>query len=195
DAPPKLPPVAVPERFILCVGTIEPRKNHLTLLAAFERFAAESNDRETHLVLVGGLGWKYEPILAALDASPLRQRIHHFSGVSTPGVAELYRRALMTVYPSLYEGFGLPVLEAMACGCPVVCSNVSSLPEAGGDAALLVDPHDVEGLAHAMCRVARNEALRAHMRDAGLRHAGRFTWEASARDTLAVYERLAPGAL
>ncbi|MBI3945274.1 MAG: glycosyltransferase family 4 protein [Armatimonadetes bacterium] len=178
---------AIPQQFFLSVGTIEPRKNHLSLLRAFEQFVRRTGDTETHLVLAGGLGWRYEPVCAYIERSEQRRRIVHLSGLSSAAIASLYRRAVLTAYPSFYEGFGLPVLEAMACGSPVVASNASSLPEVAGDAGVLVDPRDVAALTEALVRVSSDEGLRLQMREAGLRQADRFSWEAAARETLAAY--------
>lgn len=180
-------PYPVPHRFILCVGTIEPRKNHLTLVRAFEQFVRRTGDRETHLVLAGGLGWQYDPVCAYIEQSDARHRILHLSGLPNTAIAALYRRALFTVYPSLYEGFGLPVLEAMACGSPVITSSISSLPEVAGVAALLVNPRNVEELTEALVRLSSEEGLRAQLREAGLRQASRFSWERAACEVLDVY--------
>jgi glycosyltransferase involved in cell wall biosynthesis len=143
-----------------------------------------------HLVIAGGKGWLYEPILAAADASPLRERVHFAGFVADADLPGLYSLAELFVFPSHYEGFGIPVLEAMACGTPVVCADNSSLPEVAGDAALLVNATDIDGLAGAMNQVLNEPALRARLVERGFRQAARFSWEDAARRLLEVYDRL-----
>ena len=178
---------ALPPRFILSVGTIEPRKNHLGLIRAFEAFISQRGDDGTHLVLAGSLGWGFEGVCRAMEESPCRHLIHHLQGVPDAALADLYRRSVALAYPSWYEGFGIPVLEAMACGCPVVTTRVSSLPEVAGDAALLVPPGDTEALADALVRLCSDVGLRAGLVDAGLRRAELFSWERVAREVAAAY--------
>jgi alpha-1,3-rhamnosyl/mannosyltransferase len=171
-------------RYILTVGTIEPRKNHRTLLAAFERLAA--SDPDLRLVVAGSPGWGAHDFRRALAVSRQRDRVILAGHVSDDEIGVLLRHCAVMAYPSIYEGFGLPVLEAMALGAPVVTSRVSSLPEAAGGAAVLVDALDVgsvaDGIADAM---NRREALR----QAGLARAGDRTWHDVARETLDVYRR------
>jgi len=173
----------LPQDFVLFVGTIEPRKNLATLLKAFQvsRFTFHA----LKLVIAGRQGWLFEEILA--QARELGPAVQFIGGVLPEDLPALYSAARLFVLPSLYEGFGLPVLEAMACGTPVVCSHASSLPEVAGDAALLVEPHDVDGLAAALQRALTDEALRGGMIERGLAQAARFSWEKAARETLAVY--------
>jgi glycosyltransferase involved in cell wall biosynthesis len=175
--------------YFLFVSTLEPRKNVPGLLRAF----AEAAKRLPHdLVLVGRPGWQMAAIEQAFQDAGLPDRVHRVGYVPNHGsLADLYRGAEAFVFPSFYEGFGLPVLEAMACGCPVITADNSSLPEVGGDAALYCGATDVAGLAAAMERVATDEALRGGMVARGLAQAKRFSWEASARTTLDVYRRLA----
>jgi alpha-1,3-rhamnosyl/mannosyltransferase len=169
--------------YLLFVGTIEPRKNLLRLLQAMDLVDPAVGP----LVLAGGRGWNDGPIRVALE------RLERAGRVRSLGyVADELRPALLTgarafVYPSLYEGFGWPPLEAMACGTPVVTSNVSSLPEVVGDAALFVSPDDVDGLAAALHRVWHDEALRADLRARGIARAREFSWERTARMTLDAY--------
>jgi glycosyltransferase involved in cell wall biosynthesis len=173
--------------YILSVGTLEPRKNHVALLEAFARLRRRRPDLPHKLVLAGGRGWLYDGILMAIGRLGLEDQ------VVLPGHAEplevLYNGAEVLVYPSLYEGFGLPPLEAMACGTPVIVSDSSSLPEVVGDAGLLVDPRDVDGLGDALEAVLSDAGLRRRLREAGLRRAAQFSWERTARETLAVYEK------
>lgn len=177
----------LPERFLLFVGTIEPRKNLVRLVRAFGTAAAA--DRGLALVLAGGLGWRYAAILRAVAGSPARERILMPGRVAGEDLPALYSAATALVYVPLYEGFGLPPLEAMQCGCPVVCSNNSSLPEVVGDAALIIDPADERGIAEAIVRIVDDRHLREVLRAKGLLRARRFSWEQCAAATAAAYER------
>jgi len=180
----------LPERYLLFVGTIEPRKNLGRLLQAFERLhEARLTDA---LVIVGQRGWLYDDFFAALENSPARQAVIFPGFVPDADLPAVYAGAQALAFPSLFEGFGLPVLEAMACGTPVVCSNTSSLPEVVGEAALLVDPTDVDALADALTRVLRDDALRRELWQKGWAQVQHFTWQETARRTLAVYHALAP---
>jgi glycosyltransferase involved in cell wall biosynthesis len=137
---------------------------------------------DVQLLIAGGHGWLYEEIVAEAEKHADRVRILGY--VDDADLPALYRGATLFVFPSLYEGFGLPVLEAMACGVPAVCSNASSLPEVAGDAALLVDPHDTDELTSAMVRGLEDTALRQEMVAKGLAQAAGFTWEQAARQLL-----------
>jgi len=178
----------LPERYVLAVGTIEPRKNLSRLIDAcgplFERGLIDA------LVLVGSRGWLVDEFDAHLAASPWRERVILPGYVREEDLPALYGGATITAQPSLYEGFGLPVLEAMACGSPVCASATSSLPEVGGDAAEYFDPTCVEEITAALAKVAGDDALRLRMREAGLTRAALFSWERTAKETLAVYESL-----
>lgn len=174
--------------YLLHVGTLEPRKNAVALLRAFERLVTGPAAGHT-LVLVGRRGWIYEPILAALQAPALAGRVRLLDDVGNDDLPALYAAADLFVYPSLYEGFGLPVAEAMACGVPVITSATSSLPEVAGDAAIFVDPRDDAALAAAVARVLGDADLRATLAARGRTQAARFTWDRCARETLAVYEQ------
>jgi len=178
----------LPEHFILYVGTIEPRKNLTVLLEAFSNL--QSAICNLHLVFVGKKGWLYEGFFHRLRELGLEDRVIFTGYVPDEDLPAIYSAADLFVFPSLYEGFGLPVLEAMACGTPVVCSNTSSLPEVAGDAALLVDPTDVRALAGAMERALRDEILWATLRAMGMEKARQFTWEEAAQKTLTVYRRV-----
>ncbi|MDZ7295973.1 MAG: glycosyltransferase family 4 protein, partial [candidate division KSB1 bacterium] len=171
--------------YVLSVGTLQPRKNYVRLIRAFTQL---TNQPTNQLVIVGGRGWLYEETLAEAEKYPDRVRILGF--VDDDDLPALYRNAALFVFPSLYEGFGLPVLEAMACGVPVVCSNASSLPEVAGYAALLVDPLDTDGLAAAMARVLEDPDLRRGMIARGLDQAARFTWERAAWQLAGAFDGL-----
>jgi glycosyltransferase involved in cell wall biosynthesis len=170
--------------YILFVSTIEPRKNIPFLLQAYARMKETwpKGSEAPRLALAGKKGWLYESIFEVLDQLGLGESV-----ICTGGVAIEDLPALCFVLPSLYEGFGLPVLEAMSCGAPVIASNTSSLPEVAGDAAILVDPQDLLGLAAAMQRLCQDEALRRRMSARGVTQAARFSWQRAARETLAVY--------
>jgi len=168
--------------YFLYLGTIQPRKNLARLIDAFARSVA----RETLLVIAGRRGWLSEPIARRAAELGLTHRVRFPGYVPDADLPALLGGALAFVFPSLYEGFGMPVLEAMACGAPVLTSTTSALPEVAGDAALLVDPGDTDAIAAALGRLAADESLRADLRARGLARAAGFTWERCARDTLAV---------
>ncbi|MCC2670823.1 MAG: hypothetical protein K0Q72_3294 [Armatimonadetes bacterium] len=174
----------VPGPYLLSVGVLQPRKNLPRLVRAYNRIAHSIPHR---LVLVGKEGWAGEALQKAIaEAQPGREPI--FTGyVPDADLPALYAGADLFVYPSLYEGFGLPPLEAMACGTPVITSNTSSLPEVVGDAAVTLDPLDVEGLAQAMLSLLHDDSRRAALAAAGPRRAAGFTWDRTARDTVDVY--------
>ena len=173
--------------FVLFVGTLEPRKNVDVLVRAFGVVARDGFAGD--LVLAGGSGWGTEAIDAALAESPVRDRIRRIGYVKQEDLPYWYCAADLVVYPSSYEGFGIPVLEAMASGTPVITSNRSSLPEVAGDAALTVDPRDIPQLAAAMTVVLASPERRATMRERGLAQARRFDWTVAAEQCLNVYQR------
>ncbi len=178
----------LPEQFVLGLGTLEPRKNFEGLIAAFNQI--QSDFTGLHLVIAGGKGWLYESIFAAVEQSPARERIHLIGFVADEDLPALYSQARLFAYPSFYEGFGIPVLEAMACGIPVVTANNSSLPEVANDAALLVDAKNTDALAQAMSVLCVDSSLREQCVARGLKQATRFTWEQAAKKLLAVYQRM-----
>jgi glycosyltransferase involved in cell wall biosynthesis len=179
-----------PDRpWLLMVGTLEPRKNHATALRALHRLRDEGFPHR--LLIAGGKGWLFEPIAALVEELGLQNDVTFTGYVPAEDLPALYSAAACVLLPSLHEGFGFPVLEAMACGAPVVCSNVSSLPEVAGDAALLVPPTDADALAAALRLVLTQPQLAARMREAGLRQAARFTWERCVRETAALYAETA----
>jgi len=177
---------ALPTPYIFYLGTLEPRKNVVRLLEAYARLR-QRGITEYPLVLAGAKGWGYEEIFARVQELGLDEQVRFVGYVPYEAAPLWYNAAALFVYPSLYEGFGLPPLEAMACGTPVVASNTSSLPEVLGEAALLVDPLDVEALAEAMARALLQPALRERLRQAGLARAACFSWRRMAEQTMAVY--------
>ena len=176
--------------FILFVSTIEPRKNVATLLRAYKQLLDDYHPN-VNLVLAGEKGWLFDRVFALVDQFGLRGRVHFLGRVSTEDLLELYNAAELLVHPAFYEGFGLPPLEAMACGTPVVVSNTSSLPEVVGDAALMVEPTDVDGMTVAMWRLLSDKALHQEMSDKGLKRARQFSWRRAAIETLSIYRRVA----
>jgi glycosyltransferase involved in cell wall biosynthesis len=170
--------------YLFYVGTLQPRKNLARVIDAFARVAGRLGD--VQLVLAGKRGWLYDDLFAQVTRLGLERRVVFPGYVDDADLAALLSAALALVFPSLYEGFGIPVLEAGACGLPVITSNTSSLPEVAGDAALLVDPHDVDAIAEAMYRLATDPELRAELARRGQENVKRFSWEKCARETLAV---------
>ena len=177
-----------PEKFILFVGTLDPRKNFEGLFRAFEKITPQQYG--LHLVIVGGSGWKNDAFFRRLGKSPVKDHVKLTGYLNRTQLAELYRRAVCLVLPSVYEGFGFPVLEAMAAGTPVVTSTVSCMPEVAGGAALLVDPGNIKGLSEAILSVLCDGALRERLIQAGKRRAGTFSWSVCARKTMKTFERL-----
>jgi glycosyltransferase involved in cell wall biosynthesis len=177
----------LPERFVLSVGTLQPRKNLTRLI---EAYAQARLDADVKLVIAGGTGWMYEDIFRRMEELRLQGAVYFPGYVADEDLPALYTLADLFVFPSLYEGFGLPPLEAMACGTPVVTSNVSSLPEVVGDAALMVDPRDVEALGKAMVQVLGKPSLRIAMVKRGLAQAQGFTWSRAAKELVRLYHEV-----
>jgi glycosyltransferase involved in cell wall biosynthesis len=178
----------LPERYILNIGTLEARKNLPRLL---EAYALARRKGLTHKLLIGGArGWRLSDLAGIVEKYQLEEDVVFLGFVEDADLPLLYGRADFFVYPSIYEGFGMPILEAMACGTPVITSNCSSMPEVAGDAALLVAPLDVEELAGRMLELAGDSELRASLRQRGLARAADFTWQKTALETYAVYERI-----
>jgi len=179
---------------ILYVGTLEPRKNVAQLIRAFARVKREAH-MPHKLVLIGARGWKHTDVDAAIEQENIRAEVILPGYVPTEDLPSWYRAADLFVYPTRYEGFGMPALEAMACGTPVVTTNASSLPEVVGDAALQVAPDDLPALADAMTRALTDSTLREQMRARGLAQAKQFSWTRTGNETAAIYRSvLAPGA-
>jgi glycosyltransferase involved in cell wall biosynthesis len=184
---------ALPRRYWFYLGTLEPRKNLPMLLTAFARWRqqASAEDQAVHLVLAGGKGWYYETIFTQAEALGLAGVVHFPGFIPEANLPEWYRAAELFVYPSRYEGFGLPVVEAMACGTPVICSNAPGVHEVAADAAIQLPPDDVEAWVAALSLAATQPALRAQLREAGMMRARQFTWETAAAVTIDAYERAA----
>jgi glycosyltransferase involved in cell wall biosynthesis len=181
----------LPARYLLFVGTLEPRKNLTTLLHAYAMLRAEGRGEDLKLVVAGRMGWLYSDIFKAVKSLALAEEVIFTGFVDDDDLPDLYRGASLFVFPSLYEGFGLPILEAMASGVPVVTSDTASMPEVAGDAAILVDPHNPRAVAEAMAQVLAEDTLREALAQKGLARARRFTWDTVAQKTLDLYAALA----
>jgi glycosyltransferase involved in cell wall biosynthesis len=195
DDPPRMAAVrakySLPDRFVLNVGALEPGKNQATLLRAFQRL--QGHNLSHRLVIAGPPAWRYERLLRLVDKLGLADQVLFPGYVAAEDLPALYNLADLFVFPSLYEGFGLPPLEAMACGLPVVASTAPALREVLDGAALLVPPLDVNALAEAMASVLDNPDVSARLREAGLHRAALFSWERTARETAAVYREAVAG--
>jgi glycosyltransferase involved in cell wall biosynthesis len=176
----------LPERYLLHVGTIEPRKNLTRLVEALQML--RDRGLTIPLLVVGGRGWLYDQFFRRLDELEVRDTVRFPGYLPSADLPLVVSAATAAVLPSVYEGFGLPVLEAMACGTPVISSHASSLPELGGEAARYFDPYDVQAMADAIWAVWTNADLRAEMGRRGLVQAARFSWDRAAEETWAVYQ-------
>ena len=187
DAPRKVSDafqIKLPENFFLCAGKISPRKNTIRVLEALTNAQLQTSN----LVLVGGDGWDHEQVKLKVAELNLQNRVHFLGYVSDEELKYCYTQCQAFVYPSLFEGFGLTVLEAMACGSPVISSNSTSIPEVAGDAALLVDPMNSEEIAEAMIRISQDDNLRTQLIEKGRLRAKKMTWKKAAVETMAVYK-------
>ncbi len=178
-------------RYVLSVGTVQPRKNYSRVIQAIAAIRARGYD--LHYVIVGGKGWLEQEMRATIENSGMADYVHLLGFVDDVDLPALYSDSRMLVMASLYEGFGLPVLEAMACGAPVIASNVSSLPEIAGDAALLVDPFATDAIRDAILEIESDEPLRSRMIGAGYEQASRFSWQRSVAHLMRIYARLLDG--
>lgn len=173
--------------YLLAVGSLQPRKNLVRLIRAYAKLRSEHKAFTPQLVIVGRKLWLADEIFAEVHRQDWAEDVILTGYVNDEDLPKLYRQATAFVYPSLFEGFGLPPVEAMACGTPVVTSNVSSLPEVTGDAALLIDPLDQASLESALLQITGDEALRARLKEQGIEQATRFTWREAAEKTLQLY--------
>lgn len=189
DGAPAAPPASLPARYLLFVSTLEPRKNIVGVLRGFA--AAAATGYPGALVLVGRWGWRAEAARAELAASPVRERIIHLDYVARGELRAVLAGAEALLFPSLLEGFGLPVVEAMACGVPAIVSRVSSLPEVAGEAGVYVDPSDPQDIARAILAVTGDEGERQRLAALGRARAARFSWRQTAEATAAVFHRVA----
>lgn len=171
--------------YLFSIGTIQPRKNYSRVIRALKHLREQGYD--LHLVIAGGKGWLEDEMYKTLDETSLHDVVHLIGFADEADIPALYSGAECVVFPSLYEGFGFPVLESMACGTPVVTSNVSSLPEVAGDAALMVNPYDVEAITHAVGQILENSQLRDTLIKRGFEQASKFTWENSAKQLQKIY--------
>jgi glycosyltransferase involved in cell wall biosynthesis len=184
----------IEKEYLLSVGTLQPRKNFVRLIKAYDALRSSDDEFGHQLVIVGKKGWLYHDIFRVAQGSRYLEDIRFTGYVDDDDLPGLYSGAAAFVYPSIFEGFGLPVLEAMACGTPVVTSNSSSLPEVVGDAGLTVDPYDELALQKAIQRVVFDEALRKKLVRRGLAQAQKFSWQQTAEMTLKVYQDVLHGA-
>lgn len=182
--------LGIGDEFILTVGTIEPRKNIPALVAAFERLLSRESNRQLQLVIAGGKGWLSGPSFAAIESSPAAGQIVVTGYLHDEALRDLYSSCRVFVYPSLYEGFGLPPLEAMACGAPVIVSDIPALIESTGGAARIAVAREPEDLAQAMSDVVNDEDERAALIKAGLQRATELSWTQTAIKTMQIYESL-----
>lgn len=174
--------------YVLSLATIEPRKNIKTLLVAFRELIMQEKIQDLNLVLVGTKGWKYEEIIEFMDASlELSSRVFFTGYIDDNDLAAVYSGAMIFVYPSFYEGFGLPPLEAMQCGVPVICSNSSSLPEVVGVAGILVEPADHQALSSEILKLYRCNESRDQLRTEALKQASKFHWKDCVNQTIHAY--------
>jgi glycosyltransferase involved in cell wall biosynthesis len=191
-------PVKTDKNYILSVGTLQPRKNYTRLVEAFSLFLKENKQKfsDLKLVIIGKKGWLYDEILAAPKRFGVQNSVKFLDFVSDDQLPAYYKHALCFALPSLYEGFGLPVLEAMAYKCPVVVSQVSSLPEIAGKAGIYVDPESPQSIADGLLKAVRERNLVQGKQRiaAGLLQVGKFTWEKAAKQTLHVLEEVGGGA-
>lgn len=174
---------SLPKKYILFLGTIEPRKNILALIEAYEMAHARLHN-PIDLVIAGAPGWKSKSIFKRINHSPLRKQIHIINYVAPEDKYDLYRSASLFVYPSIYEGFGFPVLEAMQAGVPVITTNRSSLPEITDGAAYLINPHRPDEIAEGIERILSSPVLHNYYFRAGLKQAQKYNWEKTAREWL-----------
>jgi len=184
----------ISDQFILFVGTLQPRKNIVRLIEAFSKLGNReqgTGNSNLNLVIIGRRGWQYEEILAAPKKFGVEDTVKFLENVPDEDLEVFYQHAICYVLPSLYEGFGLPVVEAMQRGCPVITSNVSSLPEAGGDAALYVDPENVDDIADKIQKVVSDKKLREELIEKGKKQVTKFSWEKAAKETLDVLQQVA----
>lgn len=180
---------AIPDKYILYVGTIQPRKNIALLIKAYASLVKRKGI-DHKLVITGRKGWLYAPLFDLIKSEGMEERIVFTGFVPDEELPYIYGGAELFVYLSLFEGFGIPPLEAMACGVPVICSNATSLPEVAGDAGILVNPTDQKAVEVAILNVLENPVLRTELREKGFLQAKKFSWERTAGETLRIYKEV-----
>ena len=180
----------IDKKYILSVGTIEPRKNYSTLIKAFNYIKHNNNNFNCKLVIVGRTGWKSEATYRERELSPYKDDILFIGRVSDKELVQIYNQAEIFVYPSLFEGFGLPPLEAMACGLPVIASDSSSLKEVIGNAGILIPPDDFKEISKQISYILKNEKIKKKLKEKSLKQAQKFSWEKTARETLKIYKEI-----
>ena len=174
--------------FLLCLGAEDPRKNTLRIVEAYLS-ALQNQSIDTDLVITGYANWQDSPAHRLVNAAGFDEKVKFLSFISIEQLVSLYQQATAFLYLSLYEGFGIPILEAYACGCPVIASNTTSIPEVGGDAAIYIDPTDVSAIEEAITRLCNDPVLQSDLRSKGLERAKHFSWMKVADETLNVYQR------
>ncbi|NQT65964.1 MAG: glycosyltransferase family 4 protein [Actinobacteria bacterium] len=180
----------IDKKYILSVGTIEPRKNFITLIKAFNHIKQKKADFSYKLVIAGRTGWKSEDTYLERENSPYREDILFTGRVPDRDLVQIYNQAELFVYPSLFEGFGLPPLEAMSCGLPVIASNTSSLKEVIGSAGILIDPNNLSGISRSIGDILENKNLKNKLVQKSLTHSDKFNWNKTAGKTLAIYKNI-----
>jgi len=178
----------LPKEFIFSVGTIEPRKNYITLIEAYSKIKAHHPNIK--LVIAGKKGWKSDKVFKKISELNLEEDVIFLGYVTEEELAKIYNLATVFVYPSLYEGFGIPPLEAMKCGCPVITSNISSLPEVVNDAAILVNPNSADDLKDALHQLLSDPTMQENLKEKGVIQCNKFSWEISARKLLAIINQI-----
>lgn len=178
-----------PSKYFLFVGTLEPRKNFRRIFKAFESIEPEKQD--IYLVIIGGAGWKNKKFVKMLEAHPLREHVKITGYISDEKLSAAYQNALCLLFPSTYEGFGFPILEAMSFGVPVITSNRASMPEVAGDSALLVNPFSVHEITNAMIKIIHDDSLRKKLIQLGYKHIKKFSWAQCANDVVCLFEKMA----
>jgi glycosyltransferase involved in cell wall biosynthesis len=179
---------SLPKKYFLAVGTLIPRKNYINLIKAFILFQKKFDN--FHIVIVGGNGWNYEGIYKIIRDNHLTKKIHILGYLSEKSLINLYNLAQALIFPSYYEGFGIPPLEAMKCGCPVIASNTSSIPEVVADAAITINPDSPEEIFNAMTKIIQNEKLKKTLIEKGFTNSSKFSWENSAKELLAIIKKM-----
>ena len=178
-----------PSKYFLFVGTLEPRKNFSRIFKAFESIKPEKHD--IYLVIIGSAGWKNKKFVEMLEGHPLREHVKIAGYISAEKLSAAYRNALCLLFPSTYEGFGFPILEAMSFGVPVITSNRASMSEVAGDSALLVNPFSVHEITNAMINIIHDDSLRKKLIQRGYKHIKKFSWEQCANDMVNLFEKMA----